>query len=228
LEKIGYSKIGCPMTVVLRDRDRRSFFKRYTGVKMTKKKEKEGTETSKQRQDVREFRVGDLAVYPAHGVGRIDSIETRMVNGEEHDFYMMKIIENDMTIMIPTWNVEQVGLRDVIDEKEIPKVYEVMKKRDRSSSETQTWNRRYREYMDKLKTGSLFDVAEVYRDLSLLKLTKDLSFGERKLYDTAQTLLVMELSTASKTDEKTIKSEMKLLFPPKKAENADDLDIPDD
>ena len=195
---------------------------------MTKKKDKEGTETPKQKQDVREFKVGDLAVYPAHGVGRINAIETRMVNGEEHDFYMMKIIENEMTIMIPTWNVEQVGLRDVIDEKEIPKVYEVMKKRERSSSETQTWNRRYREYMDKLKTGSLYDVAEVYRDLSLLKYTKDLSFGERKLYDTAQTLLVMELSTASNTDEKTIKSQMKLLFPPKKTENFDDSDIPDE
>jgi len=196
------------------------FLIKQTGVKMTKKTDKEGTETPKQK--IREFRVGDLAVYPAHGVGRINSIETRIVNGEEHDFYMMKIIENEMTIMIPTWNVEQVGLRDVIDKKEIPKVYEVMKKRDDSTSETQTWNRRYREYMDKLKTGSLYDVAEVYRDLSLLKLTKDLSFGERKLYDTAQTLLVMELSTASNTDEKTIMSEMEILFPPKKSESTDD------
>ena len=193
---------------------------------MTKKTDKEGTETPKQK--IREFRVGDLAVYPAHGVGRINSIETRIVNGEEHDFYMMKIIENEMTIMIPTWNVEQVGLRDVIDKKEIPKVYEVMKKREDSTSETQTWNRRYREYMDKLKTGSLYDVAEVYRDLSLLKLTKDLSFGERKLYDTAQTLLVMELSTASNTDEKTIMSEMEILFPPKKSESTDDEDTSDE
>jgi len=202
------------------------FLKKQTGVKMTKKTDKEGTETPKQK--IREFRVGDLAVYPAHGVGRINSIETRIVNGEEHDFYMMKIIENEMTIMIPTWNVEQVGLRDVIDKKEIPKVYEVMKKRDDSTSETQTWNRRYREYMDKLKTGSLYDVAEVYRDLSLLKLTKDLSFGERKLYDTAQTLLVMELSTASNTDEKTILSEMEILFPPKKSESTNDDDTSDE
>jgi len=99
-----------------------------------------------------------------------------------------------------------------------------MKKREDSTSETQTWNRRYREYMDKLKTGSLYDVAEVYRDLSILKLTKDLSFGERKLYDTAQTLLVMELSTASDTDEKTIMSEMEILFPPKKSESTDNDD----
>ena len=184
---------------------------------MNKKKIKDKTQTPK--QDVREFKVGDLAVYPAHGVGRINSIESRIVNGEEHDFYMMKVLENNMPIMIPTWNVEQVGLRDVIDEKDIPKVYEVMEKREVSPGETQTWNRRYREYMDKIKTGSLYDVAEVYRDLSLLKYTKDLSFGERKLYDTAQSLLVMELSTVRNTSEETIISEMALLFPPKEPEN---------
>ena len=189
---------------------------------MSMKRDNEKTKTSKQK--VRKFKVGDLAVYPAHGVGKINSIESKIVNGEEHDFYMMKILENEMTIMIPTWNVEQVGLRDVIDEEEISKVYEVMKKREESPGDTQTWNRRYREYMEKIKTGSLYDVAEVYRDLSLLKLTKDLSFGERKLYDTAQTLLVMELSTARNTDEQTIISEMELLFPPKKPESADNSD----
>jgi CarD family transcriptional regulator len=125
---------------------------------------------------------------------------------------MMKIIENEMLIMIPTWNVEQVGLRDIIDEEEVTKVYDVMKKREDITAEPQTWNRRYREYMDKIKTGSLYDVAEVFRDLTLLKVNKDLSFGERKLFDTAQTLLVMELSTAKNTDEKTILSEMELLF----------------
>jgi CarD family transcriptional regulator len=83
----------------------------------------------------------------------------------------------------------------------------------------QTWNRRYREYMDKIKTGSLYDVAEVFRDLSLLKLTKDLSFGERKLYDTAQVLLVRELSTAKKTDEETILSELESLFVSDSLEN---------
>ncbi|MGD9103417.1 MAG: CarD family transcriptional regulator, partial [Desulfobacterales bacterium] len=81
------------------------------------------------------------------------------------------------------------------------------------------WNRRYREYMDKIKTGSLYDVAEVFRDLFLLKLTKDLSFGERKLYDTAQILLVKELSTAKKTDEETILTEIESLFVVDKAKN---------
>ena len=192
---------------------------------MNKKAAEQQTQLDDQRTlGIREFKVGDLAVYPAHGVGRINSIETKMFNGETHDFYMMKIIENEMLIMIPTWNVEQVGLRDIIDEEEIPKVYDVMKKREDSSAEPQTWNRRYREYMDKIKTGSLYDVAEVFRDLTLLKLNKDLSFGERKLFDTAQTLLVMELSTAKNTDEKTILSEMELLFATQTPES---IDIPD-
>jgi CarD family transcriptional regulator len=177
---------------------------------MIEKKAKESGKSSKLK--IRTFQVGDLAVYPAHGVGEIMAIESRVVNGEKHDFYIMKVIENGMTIMIPTNNVESVGLRDVINKKEVPKVYAVMQSRKEGIADNQTWNRRYREYMDKIKTGSLYDVAEVFRDLFLLKLNKDLSFGERKLYDTAQILLVRELSTAKKTDEDSILSEIESLF----------------
>jgi len=179
-------------------------------VKMNEKKARQQTQIVKSK--VRVFQVGDLAVYPAHGVGKIEAIESRVVNGEKHDFYIMKVLENSMVIMIPTWNVDSVGLRDVIREKEIPKIYEVMKKDRESLADSQTWNRRYREYMDKIKTGSLYDVAEVFRDLYLLRLNKDLSFGERKLFDTATTLLLRELSTARNTDEATILSEIESLF----------------
>lgn len=175
---------------------------------MREKKAKERTS----RKKAKKFHVGDLAVYPAHGVGRIEAIESKVVSGHEQDFYILKVLDNNMLIMIPTRNVDSVGLRDVIPEKEIPEVYEIMKKKRHSGGDNQTWNRRYREYMDKIKTGSLYEVAEVFRDLSLLKLTKDLSFGERKLYDTAQVLLVKELSTAKKTDEKTIQTEIETLF----------------
>ena len=184
---------------------------------MIEKKAKESGKSNKLK--MRTFQVGDLAVYPAHGVGEIMAIESRVVNGEKHDFYIMKVIENGMTIMIPTNNVDSVGLRDVINKKEVPKVYAVMKFRKEGLADNQTWNRRYREYMDKIKTGSLYDVAEVFRDLFLLKLNKDLSFGERKLYDTAQILLVRELSTAKKTDEDSILSEIESLFVIDKAEN---------
>jgi CarD family transcriptional regulator, regulator of rRNA transcription len=182
-------------------------------MKMDKKKAK--PEKPSETDEELEFKVGDLAVYPAHGVGRIEAVESRVVNGETHDFYILKVLESSMVIMIPTTNVESVGLRDIIDEKEIPKVYGVIQEQQSShAGETQTWNRRYREYMDKIKTGSLYDVAEVFRDLSILKMTKDLSFGERKLYDTAQLLLVKELSMAKDVDEKTVATEIESLFTP--------------
>src|SRR5210317_992908 len=180
------------------------------GGNMTEKKADVNTVSANENNH--QFQVGDLAVYPAHGVGEIQAIESRVVNGEKHDFYIMKVLENGMVIMIPISNVDSVGLRNIIDKKEVPKVYEVMKFRKDGLPDNQTWNRRYREYMDKIKTGSLYDVAEVFRDLFLLKLTKDLSFGERKLYDTAQVLLVRELSTAKNTDEETILSEIESLF----------------
>jgi len=157
------------------------------------------------------FKVGDLAVYPAQGVGRIEAIETRDISGQKQAFYIMKILENNMIIMIPVNNVESVGLRDIIDDEEVAKVYEIMKKRD-IPPDNQTWNRRYREYMDKIKTGSVYEVAEVLRDLYLLKVDKELSFGERKMFDTAQSLLLKELSIAKKTDESTIMSDMKSIF----------------
>jgi CarD family transcriptional regulator len=166
----------------------------------------------RQEEVSREFTPGDLAVYPAHGVGRIEAIESREIGGNKQDFYIMKILENGMVIMIPTKNVESVGLRGVIAKNDVKKVYKVMQKKRVNSIDNQTWNRRYREYMDKIKTGSLYDVAEVFRDLFLLKLNKDLSFGERKLLDTAQGLLLKELCTAKNKDETTVMAEIESLF----------------
>jgi len=161
---------------------------------------------------IKEFHVGDLAVYPAHGVGRIESIESRTINGDKNDFYILKILENSMVIMIPTWNVESVGLRNIIKKSQLPEIYAVLKRKKDGIFDNQTWNRRYKEYMDKLKTGSLYDVAEVFRDLFLLKLVKDLSFGERKLLDTAKRLLLKELCTAKNADEETTWAEVESLF----------------
>ncbi len=125
----------------------------------------------------------------------------------------MKILENDLLIMIPTQNVHMVGLRNLIDESDIPKIYEIFRSEWELPADTQTWNRRYRDYTDRIKTGSLYDVARVFRELHILKLSKELSFGERKLYDTAQTLLVKEISTTRRTSEDKILSEIETLFP---------------
>jgi CarD family transcriptional regulator len=157
------------------------------------------------------FKVGDLAVYPAHGVGVIERVESREVSGSSQDFYVMRILENDMIIMIPIKNVNNVGLREIIGRKEVPKLYNILRKRD-VMIENQTWNRRYREYMEKIKTGSVYEVAEVYRDLLMLKSEKDLSFGERKMLDTARTLLVKEISLAKKVAEAQIERDLEKIF----------------
>ena len=157
------------------------------------------------------FKVGDLAVYPAHGVGLIERIETQEISDCRQDFYVMRILDNDMIIMIPTNNVENVGLRDIIEHTEVATLYSILKKRD-VPIDNQTWNRRYREYMDKIKTGSVFEVAEVYRDLLILKVEKDLSFGERKMLDTARNLLVKEISLAKKVGEEQVEKELDKIF----------------
>jgi CarD family transcriptional regulator len=158
------------------------------------------------------FKEGDLAVYPAHGVGIIETIETKEISGCRQDFYTIRILDNNMKIMVPTRNVDNVGLREIIGQKEIPRLYSILKKRD-MVIDNQTWNRRYREYMDKIKTGSVFEVAEVYRDLLMLKEEKDLSFGERKMLDTARSLLVKEISLAKKVAEKQIEKDLDKMFP---------------
>ncbi len=157
------------------------------------------------------FKIGDLAVYPAHGVGIIERIESQEISGSSQDFYVMRILENDMIIMIPTQNVDSVGLRRIIGQKEVPKLYAILEKRD-VVIENQTWNRRYREYTDKIKTGSVFEVAEVYRDLLILKIDKELSFGERKMLDTARTLLVKEIALAKKVEEEQIEQDLDRMF----------------
>jgi CarD family transcriptional regulator len=157
------------------------------------------------------FNVGDLAVYPAHGVGVIEKIEAQEISGCQQDFYVMRILDNNMIIMIPTNNVNNVGLRDLIGQTEVSRLYSILKKRD-VTIDNQTWNRRYREYMDKIKTGSAFEVAEVYRDLLILKLDKDLSFGERKMLDTARNLLVKEISLARKIGEDQVEKDLDKIF----------------
>ncbi len=154
------------------------------------------------------FKVGDLAVYPAHGVGVIERIENRTISGCQEDFFVMRILENNMIIMIPSSNAENVGLRQIINRNEVLKVYSILKERDMSVDGSQTWNRRYRDYMDKIKSGSVFEIAEVYRDLSTVQKDKELSFGERKMLDTARSLLVKEISLAKNMKEEDVERDI--------------------
>ncbi|MFB3924802.1 MAG: CarD family transcriptional regulator [Syntrophales bacterium] len=158
------------------------------------------------------FKIGDLAVYPAQGVGVIEAIEDKEILGSRQLFYVMKILGNNMRIMIPLNSAKSVGLREVISEKEIPKIYEILRDKE-VTIDKQTWNKRYRDYLEKIKTGSVYEVARVLRDLCILKNDKDLSFGERKMMDTAKNLLIKEISVACRKEETKIEEDINALFP---------------
>ncbi len=157
------------------------------------------------------FKVGDMAVYPAQGVGVIEAIESRDFMGNRRDYYVMAIMGNGMKIMIPIDSADDVGLREVILENDIPKIYEILRTKN-VPVDKQTWNKRYREYLEKIKTGSVFEIAGVLRDLLILKCDKNLSFGERKMMDTAKNLLIKEISVVTKMEETKIEQELAVIF----------------
>ncbi len=157
------------------------------------------------------FVKGDMAVYPAHGVGIIKDIETKQVAGADHDFYVLEILDNEMRIMIPVASSDTVGLRGLANKDEVDDVFAILSEKDVDLG-TQTWNRRYREYMEKIKTGSVHEVAVVLRDLILLSVDKELSYGERKMMDTARGLLVKEISLSQNRAEEEVSKSIEELF----------------
>ncbi|MDP2689081.1 MAG: CarD family transcriptional regulator [Deltaproteobacteria bacterium] len=154
------------------------------------------------------FKAGELAVYPAHGVGLIMGVEGRNVLGVNKHFYIIKILDTEATIMVPVDTASSVGLRKIVKKSQVPKIYEILKDRKDVILDNQTWNRRYRDYTDKIKSGCVMEVARVLRDLYVLKLDKELSFGERRMLDTAKNLLVKELSIAKNIKEEKVEEEL--------------------
>ena len=157
------------------------------------------------------FQVGDKAVYPAQGVAEVVGVDTKEIMGTSQTFYVLRVMDSDKKIMIPVNNVDNVGLRSIISDVEIEAVYDIMRERDVDLNQ-QTWNRRYRAYVEKIQTGSPFEIAEVLRDLNLLKFHKTLSFGERKMLDTAKRLLVQEIAVAKDSTEDDIVEELDHIF----------------
>lgn len=157
------------------------------------------------------FKVGDKAVYPAHGVCVIKGIEEKEISGIRQSFMVLQVVENEKTIMIPQNKVTSGGLRDIIKKDEVKKVYKILRRRD-IPVDHQTWNRRYRDYKDKINSGSVFEIAEVLRDLFLLRHEKELSFGEKKMMDAAKDLLIKEISIAKKTDATFVEKEISSIF----------------
>ena len=147
------------------------------------------------------FNVGDYIVYPMHGAGTIDAIEEKDILGQKQAYYIIKM-PGEVKVMIPTAKADEVGIRNVIDKSEAQKVFEVLGEED-----TQTelnWNKRYRENMDKMKTGDIYEVADVVRNLSFKQKQKGLSTGEKKMLLNAKQILVSELALAEESSEDVV------------------------
>ena len=157
------------------------------------------------------FKVGDKAVYPAQGVAEVIRIEEKDIAGMRQQFYVLRILDTDRKIMVPVANAGAVGLRQVISEQEIREIFDILRERT-IAFDNQTWNRRYRGFMDKIKTGSIYDVAEVLRDLYRLKTDKQLSFGERRMLDTARGLICKEIGISRAQTEEQVKNEIEAIF----------------
>ena len=136
------------------------------------------------------FNVGDKIVYPMHGAGTIDAIENKNILGEEQSYYVIKM-PGEVKVMVPTEKAEQIGVRSVINKEEASKVIAVLEHNETEMS--QNWNKRYRDNMDKMKSGDIYKVADVVRNLSFKQKEKGLSTGEKKMLNNAKQILVSEL-----------------------------------
>lgn len=145
------------------------------------------------------FEIGDKVVYPMHGAGIIESIEEREILGEKQSYYVLKFPVGDMKVMIPTTNVEQIGIREVVSDEEVDKVVEFLS--NDQSHMSSNWNKRYRQNMEKIKSGDIYEVAEVVRNLMLRDREKGLSTAERKMLTNARQILISEIVLSKDADE---------------------------
>lgn len=158
------------------------------------------------------FNIGDRVVYPMHGAGTIEGVEEREILGKTHRYYVLRLPIGDMKVMIPVDNTKEIGLRDVIDSEEVDKVMVVL--RQECTAMSTNWNRRYRSNLEKIKSGDIYEVADVVRNLASREREKGLSTGERKMLDSAKEILVSELILAKNWDrEKTMSVLEDVLMP---------------
>ena len=144
------------------------------------------------------FNLGDKVVYPMHGAGIIETVEQKEILGEVKNYYVLKMPIGEMKLMIPVDNVNNIGLRNIIDKKSVEKVYEIL--RQAAELNDSNWNKRYRDNMVKMKTGDIFEVAQVVRDLTYRDREKGLSTGEKKMLVSAKQMLVSEIALSTNKD----------------------------
>lgn len=137
------------------------------------------------------FQVGDKVVHPMHGAGIVDSIVQKKVNGVMREYYVLKLPVRAMVVMVPTENCEEIGVRPIVDREQADRVLAAIP--DIQVEMTQNWNRRYRENMERIKSGDLFEVARVVKGLMLRDVQKGLSTGERKMLHSAKQILISEI-----------------------------------
>ncbi|HOJ80124.1 MAG TPA: CarD family transcriptional regulator [Clostridiales bacterium] len=150
------------------------------------------------------FSVGDKVVYPMHGAGVIESIEEKEILGQKQRYYILRMPLGDMKVMIPTQNVEGIGIREVIDSSAVSKVYEILQ--DHDVNVTNNWNKRYRENMSKIRSGNIYEVADVVRILMKRDKEKGLSTGEKKMLNSAKQILISELILAENSEQVDVES----------------------
>lgn len=140
------------------------------------------------------FGIGDKIVYPMHGAGVIEAIEEKEILGKKRKYYVMKMPMGDMKVMVPVDNVDEIGIREVIGSDEVEQVLAVLA--DDRTKMPQNWNRRYRINMDKIKSGNIYEIASVVRNLMIREREKGLSTGERKMLSNAKQILISEIVLA--------------------------------
>ncbi|HET9481546.1 MAG TPA: CarD family transcriptional regulator, partial [Candidatus Polarisedimenticolia bacterium] len=161
---------------------------------------------SSPKEDVVQFKVGDKVVYPNHGVGVIEQIMNASSGGEDNTFYRLRILANDSTVLVPTTNTTQVGLRRVLSRKDVDKVFKVL--RSGKIVITNDWKGRFQENSDKMRTGDIFEVALVLKNLTYLSKSKNLSYRERKMLDKSRYLIVSEIAEVANMPEDQIEAKV--------------------
>jgi CarD family transcriptional regulator len=163
------------------------------------------------------FQIGDVVVYPIHGVARVKDIKNERIGDSFQLCYILETVINTANeppvIKLPVDKADSNRVRPIVSETQADEVMNLLRKRG-TKTDSLTWNKRNREYQEKMRTGSIYQAAEVFRDLSLLKETKDLSHGERRLFDQARNLLIKELSIAKRIDELEIERTIGKIFQP--------------
>ncbi len=148
------------------------------------------------------YKLGDNVVYPMHGAGKIESVEEKEILGEIKKYYILKMPIGEIKLMIPVDNVNNIGLRNIIDKDKISEVFDILKQEVEKSNSN--WNKRYRENMDKMRTGDIFKIADIVRDLYYRDKERGLSTGEKKMLSNAKQMIISEIALSTNEDVESI------------------------